>query len=442
MFFSTDIVRKGLDENNMSEKDLYANLVQYLYNKSASADFAKRKTGCCWLVYLKELWKLKSYCNVKESEIGVTIFKELFKNEELLNTKDQVVLNKFRDEFQIASQLSGTIITQERVVNFAMQIDARHPDLDEMKASTSIGAISETKSELGILIEHINAMQFNNNNNNNNNNKPWSNDREMKCFNCGETGHSKRGCNKPMAKCGGCSGMHTDVMCDFIKQFYARKQDMQNNWRNKGEFSRHNGYGTRSPGYNGQNGFNSFGSNNAGHRNSNYNNQNDNRGFSNQTSARNTSNIPFQPKHKSFAAMSIDMAKLSFDINKGGDLRKYVQVGLESGTPMKSLCDTGASASGIDATLLQEHGIADLIKAGPDMVKMANGELTPSIGTIDIKCQIEGSEHNVTFAVIGTLCPKIILGAPLLKSVGVMDKFDRDIDNAFRNKTASEQSKN
>lgn len=466
IFFSTDKIRQGLADKSMSETNIYSNLVQYLYSlKASSAKLDKRKKGCCWIIYFKQLWTLKTYCDVVESEIGQTILSELFTNTDLLNTNNTDLLKEFKKQFYIDVMTCGNHISQDRVTKFAMEMDALYPDSEStLSINTFDGPKTNVKSDTERIMEQLNTLQVNQRNfssqrnasdsqNNNRNRTGFRSQYTQVCFNCGEEGHRLQTCAKSPANCGKCKGTrHLDKFCDDLKQIneaMERKYGNNNSNSNRNSNFSSNNRGNYSNNSNNNNGGNDNRNFSGNWRNQN-NNSNSNRNFSERNdtgrnnhhsnqSCDNTNNNdrPFQSKKldaqvKEFGVMSINTADMSMSFDKNGDLRKFVSVSIEDGIPQKSLCDTGASASGIDAGLLQEYGITDLIKSKPDMVKMANGELTPSMGTIDIKCTIEGSNQDVTFAVISTLSPKIILGAPLLKSVGVMDKFEQDIDRAFK----------
>ena len=131
--------------------------------------------------------------------------------------------------------------------------------------------------------------------------------------------------------------------------------------------------------------------------------------------------------------MSFCAQDITQKTDANGETREFVDVKLENGPPISSLCDTGANRNGISMEELTKYGLSDLIDSSlAGKAKLANGALFQTIGMIDIKIDVEGTDYNVPFCVVDKLAPSIILGTPFLKQCQVMSDFKEAIQNRLR----------
>ena len=131
--------------------------------------------------------------------------------------------------------------------------------------------------------------------------------------------------------------------------------------------------------------------------------------------------------------MSFCAADITQNVDEHGETREFVNVKLENGTPISALCDTGANKNGISIEELTKYGLSDLVDSNrASKAKLANGVLTPTIGTVEIKIDVEGNDYDVAFVVCEKLSPSIIFGTPFLNQCEVMKDFKDAVKNRLR----------
>lgn len=117
-----------------------------------------------------------------------------------------------------------------------------------------------------------------------------------------------------------------------------------------------------------------------------------------------------------------------------GDLREYIDTEVVPGTNEKSLLDTGASVDAICPKLLIECGLSDQVEAAEArFIELADKSLVKIEGTIEMRVNVRGNEHQVKFVVMPGIKPNIIYGMPFLKATGILKDFQDAIKNRFNN---------
>ena len=130
-------------------------------------------------------------------------------------------------------------------------------------------------------------------------------------------------------------------------------------------------------------------------------------------------------------AFTVDTESLCI-MGKGTDMREYIETTIVPGSSERSLLDTGASVDAICPKLLAEYGIADQVKTEQSrFIELADKSLVKTEGTIDIKVNVNGTDHSVKFTVMPDIKPKIIYGTPFLAATGILDEFRNTVRQRF-----------
>ena len=146
LFLRWEVIQMRLKNGSIDTRELYNNLVQYVFGRSATADFKKRVKGQSLTVYCEKLWTLKEYCGIEKDKIGEYILKEVMEKPELFNTTKEIFY-EFKKKFYI-KVLTKEVINKNEVISFAGEIDLLNSEETEHSSGGScLHAFNETAKE-------------------------------------------------------------------------------------------------------------------------------------------------------------------------------------------------------------------------------------------------------------------------------------------------------
>jgi predicted aspartyl protease len=94
---------------------------------------------------------------------------------------------------------------------------------------------------------------------------------------------------------------------------------------------------------------------------------------------------------------------------------------------IEGLVDTGASMSGLAATVVRELGVMHLV-TGNESYKIASGVVTRALGRVDeIQVKIGGVQCSMTFMVVDMDGYDVLLGLDFLMKIGAVVDVERGL---------------
>ena len=138
--------------------------------------------------------------------------------------------------------------------------------------------------------------------------------------------------------------------------------------------------------------------------------------------------LPLMKRSRDFAFMSFCESDLSVNDFGNGKLEMCVDLNIESMATSWALCDPDYHENIISVSELLKYDVYDYIKLSrTGNTRLDNGNLVDIIGTIQVKIDVEGNDHDVEFFIVEQSEPDIILGQSFFESCQLLQEFEESV---------------